>query len=146
MPKPMLKAVLDTNVLISGVYFPSGTPGQVLALARKKQIQNITSPFILEEMERILEEKFLWQKARAVQAVRWVRSFSLVVQPHETLAVVAHASDNRILECALEGGARYLVSGDKHLKQLRRYQGIDILEPRAFLTAIGEGNEDESDR
>ncbi len=56
-----------------------------------------------------------------------------------TLAVVTDdPTDDRYLECAVEGDAHYIVSGDRHLLALQEYQGIRILTPRAFLTSLGE--------
>jgi len=45
-------------------------------------------------------------------------------------------SDNRYLECALEGDAEYIVSGDQHLVQLATYQRIRILTPKEFLGVL----------
>lgn len=137
----MLKAVIDTSVLISGVYITKGKPARVLELARKKAMQNITSPFILAELDRILRDKFLWDEKKTMRIVGWVRSFSEIVQPEESLSVISHASDNRILECALAGGADFIISGDSHLTDLECYQGVKIVNPAAFLDAIEEREE-----
>jgi putative PIN family toxin of toxin-antitoxin system len=137
----MLKAVIDTSVLISGVYITKGKPARVLELARKKAMQNITSPFILAELDRILRDKFLWEEKKIKGIVGWVRSFSEIVQPEESLSVISHASDNRILECALAGGADFIISGDSHLTDLEFYQGVKIVNPAAFLDAIEEREE-----
>jgi putative PIN family toxin of toxin-antitoxin system len=134
----MVRAVLDTNVLISGIYAPDGPPGQVLAFARKGKIENVTSLFILSETERILAEKLHWHKNKIAQTIRWIQSFSYVVHPKETLTVISHASDKRILECAREGKVGFIVSGDRHLRELKCYQEIKIVEPAKFLVAIGE--------
>ncbi|PTL35659.1 hypothetical protein CLG94_07790 [Candidatus Methylomirabilis limnetica] len=44
--------------------------------------------------------------------------------------------DDHYLECAIEGDADYIVSGDQHLLELGEYQGIRILTPRAFLNIL----------
>ena len=132
----MLRIVIDTSVLISGVYNPTGTPAGVLALARKKAIQNITSSFILCELERILKDKFRWEESRIEKISAWVKSFSQIVTPQETLSVISHLSDNRILECALAGEASFIISGDHHLTDLKMYREIHILNPADFLEAL----------
>jgi putative PIN family toxin of toxin-antitoxin system len=61
-----------------------------------------------------------------------IRDFSKVVLPKVRLAVIADDPDNRILECSLEGQADYIISGDKHLLNLKNYQGITIVTPGDF--------------
>jgi predicted nucleic acid-binding protein len=59
------------------------------------------------------------------------------VEPQTTLEAVAGDPDgNRVLECAVAGGASYIVTGDAHLLDLGDYQGIVILKPRSFLSVL----------
>jgi predicted nucleic acid-binding protein len=69
----------------------------------------------------------VWEEVlQAQQAMR--------VDPAQDLNVVqADPADNRYLECAVEGGASYIVAGDKHLLDLKEYEGIVILPPAGFL-------------
>jgi predicted nucleic acid-binding protein len=58
-----------------------------------------------------------------------------------TVAVIQDdPSDNRYLECAVEGEAAYLVSGDRVLLSLGTYQGIQIISPRGFLEVLQQEN------
>ena len=67
----------------------------------------------------------------------------MIVEPAEALNVVEEdESDNRYLECAIEGRAQYVVTGDKHLLDIGEYSGIIILSPAAFVTAVIEGTLD----
>jgi predicted nucleic acid-binding protein len=52
-------------------------------------------------------------------------------------AVSDDPDDNRVLECAVEGKANIVVSGDRHLRKLRSYAGIPILTVRQFLETAG---------
>jgi uncharacterized protein len=131
--RPMLKVVIDTNVFISAFYLPDSRPAEVVFLARRKRILNCISPQILKEIERILQKKLLWDNAKTESAVRQIRNFSEMVHPKERLAVIADDPDNRILECAVEGQAEFIISGDKHLLNLKAYQGIAIVTPVNFL-------------
>lgn len=54
-------------------------------------------------------------------------------------AVKADPKDNMILSCAVEGGADFIVSGDEHLKVLKVYEGIRILEPARLLEKVDIG-------
>ena len=133
----MLKVVIDTSVLISGVYLPESKPAQVLKLAGKKYIENISSPFILAEFRRILRDKFLWEESKIKKFAGWVGSISQMVDPEQSLSVISHVSDNRILECALAGQADFIISGDRHLTGLESFERISIVPPSRFLELIG---------
>jgi putative PIN family toxin of toxin-antitoxin system len=124
--------VIDTNVIISALNF-GGNPKAVLELARKRRIRNTTSPFIINEIERVLTRKFGWRMEVTREVINDIQGFSLIVNPPETLAVIKNLSDNRILECAVAGGADYLISGDHHLTDLKTFESINIVTPTEFL-------------
>lgn len=128
----MLRVVIDTNVIISALNF-GGNPKAVLELARKRHIRNTTSPFIINEIERVLTQKFGWQMDVTREVSNDIQGFSHVVNPPETIAVIKNLSDNRILECAVAGGADYLISGDHHLTDLKTFGTINIVTPTEFL-------------
>jgi hypothetical protein len=133
----MLKVVIDTNVFISAFYMPESRPAGVVLLARRKTILNVISPPILQEVERIIKKKLLWDNSKTQSAVRQIKNFSEEVQPQERLAIIADDPDNRILECAVAGQANFIISGDHHLLDLKNYQGIKIVTPARFLELIG---------
>ncbi|MBI2955030.1 MAG: hypothetical protein HYY30_11995 [Chloroflexi bacterium] len=67
------------------------------------------------------------------------RQFAILVEAQAALrGVEADPGDDEFVECALAGGATFIISGDSHLLKLKEYQGIQILTPAAFLTAIRE--------
>ncbi len=99
----VLRVVLDTNVIISALNF-GGKPKDVLEMARKNLIANITSPFILDEVRAVLTGKFSWPLEQLPwKSCKALREVSQVIDPQETLSVISYAPDNRILECAVEG-------------------------------------------
>ena len=96
----------------------------------------LISRAIMDEMERtlarVLGDRHEWRELLAIgeREATWVT-------PSERLSVVAEdPSDNRFLECAVEGRADYLVSGDAHLLNLGEFRGVKILTPRAFLDIL----------
>jgi len=80
----------------------------------------------------------LWDHAKTESAVKRISNFSEMVHPKERLEVIADDSDNRILECAVEGQAEFIISGDRHLKDLKSFQGIKIVDSATFLACIGK--------
>jgi putative PIN family toxin of toxin-antitoxin system len=129
-----VKAVFDTNVLISAFNFPGGTPEDVFRLCLEERIELITSSPLLAEFARILTDKFGWAADRAEHAVALVAGLATVVHPTDHLEVVsADPDDDRVLEAAAEGGAQVICSGDRHLLRLGEWQGVPILSPARLL-------------
>lgn len=133
-----MKVVLDTNVLISALAFPGTKPDQILSRIRRREIDLFISPFILSEIDRVLQQKFNLSKRDADSRVKAICNIASLVQPKEQITVItAKDDDNRILECAIEAQAEFLVTGDKeHLLPIRSYRGIKIASPAQFLDLL----------
>ncbi|MEC4681797.1 MAG: putative toxin-antitoxin system toxin component, PIN family [Nitrososphaerales archaeon] len=133
--------VLDTNVIVSALHFPQSRLAKILASMQAGRINLAVSPFILDEVEGVLVKKFGWIRDRAQEAIELIRSMAVVVvDPKESISVVkGSGTDNRILECALEAKANFLITGDKeHLLPLRNFLGIRIVSPAEFLDSYSE--------
>ncbi len=131
----MSRLVVDTNALLSS-FLTAGPPRQVLNRIRDGLDRLCLSQPILEEYVRVLRRPGVTKSL--------VGSFLLLLQdPGRAVVVVPtrrvdiirqDPPDNMFLECALEARADYIVSGDRHLKRVGRFGGIDILSPRGYLT------------
>jgi putative PIN family toxin of toxin-antitoxin system len=134
-----MRVVLDTNVLISALAFPGSKPDQILGRVRRRELQLILSPFILDETHRILVRKLGLSPATATGLVRDLTNLADMVHPAKQLHLVtAQDDDNRILECAVEGEADILVTGDRaHLLPLQSIGKARILSPADFLSLLG---------
>jgi len=130
----MVRVVIDTNVIISALYFSRGNPWLIVSWAIEGNIQNVVSDFILDEVRDVLTKKFFWEPAKIDSVISAIESFSEKVSPQNKLSVIPYAPDNRILECALSGNADYIISGDRHLTDLKEFQGIKIINPAVFLS------------
>lgn len=130
----VVKTVVDTNVIVSGLHY-GGKPREILDLLRAGGVQLCISPFILQELRKVLGEDFGWSNERVDEAVERLKAGAVLVEPQMKIsAIKAKDDDNRILECALAAGARFIISGDRrHLLPLREYQGIKIVSPDEFL-------------
>ena len=133
------KVVIDTNVFVSGLTF-KGKPRRVLDLIWKGEIEVCVSSFILKELKETLEKDFAWEGERIEETIERIKRETLQVQPKTKISVIKEKeSDNRILECGVEGKAQYIISGDKrHLLPLKEYQGIKIISPAQFLGIISQ--------
>jgi putative PIN family toxin of toxin-antitoxin system len=136
----MVRVVADTNVFISALMF-GGLPGTFLDLALLQSFLLVTSPALLDELDEKLRLKFGLSPNDADLVRAQLQSSAVVVKPTVILAVIKDdPDDNRVLECAAAGEANYIVSGDRHLLQLRSYEGIPILTVRHFMDAVETGS------
>ena len=138
----MIKAVLDTNVVVSGLLW-NGPPRKILEAADEERIFLFTSRALLEELAYVLQRPkfktslalrgldFRGALAQAVQLTRLMvpRTFSETV-------VAQDPSDDKVLECAVSAAADAIVTGDEHLLILRRFRDIPILPPDSFLRLL----------
>lgn len=133
-----MRVVFDTNVLVSAALKPGSLPDIALAICRQGSVaQSVTSPFILDEFRRVLSIKLRTAPASVETSLRAIRKHSEVVFPVDTLDTIhADPTDNRILECAVEGRADAIVSGDRHLLALKRFRKIPILTVREFVNTL----------
>lgn len=135
--------VLDTNVIVSALLSPGGPPAEIINHWEAGQFEVVTSPPLLSELERALQyprvKRYLKRSPDEVGAfIERFGRVATIVQPRLTLDVIEDdPADNRVLECAVAGGAAYIISGDDHLLQIKKYKEIVILSPAGFLTLLG---------
>ncbi len=128
-----MRVVFDTNIYISAFITPGGRGEAAYLKAVNGELELFSSVPILTELAGKLRGKFHWEDEQVKTAVRHVAAVAMVVKPVERLAVLADEPDNRILECAREAGAKMIVSGDRHLLELGRYEGTAIVSLADFL-------------
>ena len=138
----MIRAVLDANVVVSGILSQKGIPGTILRAWREERFELVTTEAILEEITRVLRypkiaKRHEWSEKHIAAFVEDLRHLAILTPGELRLAVVREdPSDDRYLECALEGEAEYIVTGDRHLLELGQLRGIEIVKPTAFLQLI----------
>lgn len=136
-----MRAVLDTNVLISGV-IATGVPHELLVKGFDQEYQIVVSVETLTEFRDTLlkyPDRFHMSEAEVQQEVETVRYFAEFVDPDEAItAVKSDPDDDKFLEAAVAGAVDYLVSGDTHLLDIESFRGIDIVEPRTFYERFTE--------
>ena len=132
-----MRVVLDTNVIISGWVF-HGPERRVLECAERNEFELVVSEFILLETESAIARKFGWFRWQIEEAVNELRMIATIVDPPRSLSVVAdNHPDNRILECAVDASADYLVTGDrKHLLPVGELEGVRIVRAPEFLRIL----------
>ena len=131
-----MKAVLDTNVVISGIFF-GGVPREILDGWADGRFEICLSPSILDEYSRTCE-----RLGTAHPGLDYHETLTTLIG-HGTLVpdavtlepITADSDDDKFMECGRRSRA-LVVSGDQHLLDANGWQGVEVLTPRAFLTRL----------
>lgn len=132
-----MEAVLDTNVLVSGIFF-GGLPGKILDAWTESRFEIYVTPHILGEYASALSA-YGGKKAESLKDY-WISA--LIEHAHHVLdpttypRVCRDPHDDKFLYCAVSVKADYLITGDKDLKALEGSYDFKIVSPRTFLTIL----------
>jgi putative PIN family toxin of toxin-antitoxin system len=132
-----VRVVLDTNVLISGVFF-GGPPGSVLELWREGAIQIVLSPEIFDEYSRVgarLGETYAGMDVGPFLQLLAAKSDMVRVPPLQE-GITDDPDDDKFFACARAAGVELIISGDSHLKNASGWQNIQVVTPAAFVRRI----------
>ena len=129
-----MKIVLDTNVLVSGIFF-SGPPAQILHAFGQSKFRLIVTPDILKEYKRVaaeLHEHFPGIETSHILELVVIGS-EICVPVELRHPICTDPNDDKFFAAAIAGGAKVIVSGDKHLLKVSGSHGISVLTPRRFV-------------
>jgi len=136
----LLRVVLDTNIYIAAFGHQKGRNATLWAAALGGRYRLLVSPAIVRELARVLRTDLQWQEEYVQSRIRIVAQVAELVSPRAALQVVtADPTDDRILECAVDGKADLIVSNDHHLLDLRSYGDIPIVAGPDFRRTLGLG-------
>lgn len=132
--------VLDTNLLVSFLFWPNSIPGLAVKEAVRRNLKIITSQPTIDEFRLTLEKPKIRRLSSSPEFVKvGLQEF---LDYAELLAVTANVADcrdpkdNMFLELALTGEADCIVTGDIDLLALHPWRNIEILTPRKFLDRL----------
>ena len=138
-----LRAVLDTNVIVSALINPAGPPGDILKALREKRFTLITSQPINEEILEVLDRPRIRDKYGLsdhlfdIAFILW--EVAEVTSELPTVKIVKDPDDNKFLSAAIGGLAHYLVTGDaRDLLGLKEYEGVQIVTPVRFMEVLNK--------
>ena len=132
----VVKAVLDTNVVVSAHLKGGGREALILELALTERFKLVISQALLEEYGGVLRRpRFNLDPGKITRSIRAIRDVAVLVQPQKQLHVTRDPDDDKVLECALEGGAEYVVTGNVR-DFPKQFQNIRIVPPRRFLEIL----------
>jgi len=137
-----VRAVLDTNVLISGLVAEQGPPRQVLDAWLEGRYTLIISLYLVEELTHVLSYPRIAERLRLDEEEVEAILVALLSQAEVTSGqlhlpgVTRDPKDDAVVACAKEGEADYIVSGDQDLLVLGEYEGIQVITPRRFVEIL----------
>jgi len=133
--KKKQKIVIDTNILISSLIFPGKVVVKIFDKIIDGEILLGISEEIISEFIRVCVYKFEYDPEKAVKIADKIRQISKIVPPLKKINIIRKdEANNKILECAVAFDADYIISGDNHLLELKKYKNIKILTPSEFIT------------
>jgi putative PIN family toxin of toxin-antitoxin system len=137
-----MRAVLDTNVIISAALVLIGGPSGILQAAKRREFDLVISESLLSELERVLSRRRIagrlgWSGEERSAFLHDIRNRAIVVAPTKQVKRIAvDPPENRVLEAAVEGRADYIVTGDTDLLELGRHDDTEIVTPARFLAIL----------
>ena len=139
---PILKAVIDTSVMVSVAFAKEG-------VAKNLKIQIADDAFILVTSKPILKElyevfhyphilkRFKPSKKDIDEFIGLLIEHSIIVEGAYSIQdITEDPKDDMFIACALEGNADYIVSRDPHLRNVKHFQGIQIIDATTFIQKI----------
>jgi putative PIN family toxin of toxin-antitoxin system len=138
----VIRATLDVNVLASGFPAETGVPAQLIDRWTELAYELVISEHILEGLARTWRKPYYQQRyspERVQQTLSLLRTEATLVMPVATVRGIApDTEDDLVVATAVAGDADFLVTGDKPLQELGRYQHVVVLSPRQFLAVLAD--------
>ncbi len=133
-----MRLVLDTNIFISGIFWEGNFCSQIIEKWKKKEIDLISSPEIIEEFINTLRSFRIQMPEDMIEEWKNVLiNNSIIVNPSLKIEAVREDSeDNKFLEAAVSGKADFIISQDNHLLNLKEYEGIRIIKPEEAIEIL----------
>ena len=129
-----MQVIVDTNVLISAVFF-GGKPGRILEAWQQKKIEFVISTEILAEYVDVLHRlSAKYPMVDVSQIITLIASFSLIVEARDLGEQVCEdPDDDKFMAAAIASSSNVIITGDAHLLDVSGYSGIEMIEPATFI-------------
>lgn len=142
---PVLKAVIDTSVMVSVAFAKKGLAKELRDMIAEGAFRLVTSKEIMAELYRVLHyprilKQFKPAKEDVDEFIGLILERALLTQGRYSLRKIKEdPTDDMFLACALEGQADFIVSRDPHLRNLKEFQGIQIVDVKGFVERVRKG-------
>jgi uncharacterized protein len=140
--KRKLRAVIDTNLFVSGLFAKDTLSAQLQNLWINQEFELVISLEIIKEVSRVLsypriKERFKPKEENVRRFFRLIFRKAIISKDiYKTDKIVDDPTDNKFLACAMEKKADYIVSRDPHLRDLKHFHGIQIIDATTFIEKV----------
>lgn len=133
-----MRVTLDTNVLLSATLW-TGSSARIFNLITQGEIELVLSEEIIDEYANVMyydeiQDKIKEHNLELMIVIEDLTALSTIVIPKRKIKVILQdPTDDKFLECTVEGNSDYIITKDKHLLRLKEFEGIKIITPDEFL-------------
>lgn len=131
----MIRLVPNTNIIISSVFW-RGNPFEVIRRGILGEYQLVISAEILDEVVDKLRNKFKFPEESIQELIDILMTYCHIIEVNSKFDVVRDKKDNKIIECAFDGKADYIVTGDPDLLELKEFKSTRIITAKEFLEKV----------
>lgn len=138
-----LRIVVDTNVIISGLFGIKNSPSyEIFEAIRSQKLILVLSPPIVEELEEVsgrerIVKRTKMSKEDRISFIEGVIEHSEVTRGVQMSKIIGRdVKDDMFLACAYEARANFIITGDRDLLELKKYGDTKIVTPREFVEYI----------
>lgn len=132
----MLEVVIDTNVFVSAITGGRITQ-EIYKELRKDKFKLVTCESLLAELLEVFNRpEFGITQSDLKDFIAFIRAYAKITKINQRVNVCRDPEDNMIIECALAGKAKYIITGDKDLLVLKSFHGISIITPHIFIKLL----------
>ena len=139
---PILKAVIDTSVLVSVAFAVQGVAKELRDMIADGRFILVTSKPILKELYQVLHYPHIVK--RFSPSNEDIHSFiALIIEQavivkglYEINGISEDPSDDMFIACAMESDADYIVSRDPHLRNIKHFRRIQIIDATTFIQKV----------
>jgi len=139
----MIRAVLDSGVLVSAFVTPKGISAELLHSARQDLFKIYLCEQIFEEIKRVLltyphiREQYFYSNRQVAMFCQGLRDATNLVAKIPVIKVVANdPNDDMVVACAIKAKAQYIVTRDDDMLVIGKYKGIKIVTPEDFMEVL----------
>jgi uncharacterized protein len=125
-----MTVTFDNNILLSATLWDNSISQKLLFSLIRQDIKIYSSPEILSDYQKVLKRDFSYKDEEIAEIMKYVLSFLSIVVPEKKEKIVKKdPDDDMIIACAVESKSEYIFTYDKHLLELKEYNGIKIIRP-----------------
>jgi putative PIN family toxin of toxin-antitoxin system len=125
--------VFDSNILILALVFPGKQAEKALLRIIEGRDQLLVSKPIVDEVLEVLARQFAREAEELARVAVLLAELGDIVRPGRRISVLKDEADNRVLECAVTGGADLIVTGDQDMLEVGAFKSVRLLSLRTYL-------------